>query len=37
MFEKMFAELENEADAINEVIDIITQVEVSEETMARLD
>merc|ERR1711990_69168 len=35
LFEKMFAELENERDAIDEVIEICTGINVSAETMER--
>lgn len=37
MFDKMMAELANEADAINEIIDIIASVDVSDETFERMN
>jgi len=37
MFEKLFAELANEADAISDVIDVVSSITVSEETFERLN
>ena len=37
MFEKLFAELANEADAISDVIDVVSSIPVSEETFERLN
>jgi len=37
MFDKLFAELQNEADAIGEVLDVISSISVSDETFERLN
>ena len=37
MFDKMMAELANEDDAINEIIEIILEVNVSDETIERMN
>merc|ERR1711948_115921 len=37
LFDTLFAELANEQDAINEVIDVVSSIDVSEETFARLN
>jgi len=36
-FDTLFAELQNEQDAINEVIDVVSSINVSEETFERLN
>jgi hypothetical protein len=36
-FDQMFAELANEQDAINDVIDVVSSVSVSEETFERMN
>merc|ERR1711990_249952 len=36
-FDTLFAELANEQDAINEVIDVVSSINVSEETFERLN